>query len=174
MIVWINGTHGAGKTTTARLLQPLLPDARVLDPEKIGEVLMDVRPPLPDHGDFQHWDPWRPLVVETATRLLDHVGGTLVLPQTILVEAYWREIADGFAARGVPVRHVVLDADQDTLRARIEGDTVVGYSLFRMSRLAPYAEAARTWLHDAAQVVSTVGRAPEEVAREIARSVTAG
>ncbi|AIV41189.1 AAA family ATPase [Curtobacterium sp. MR_MD2014] len=168
MIVWINGTHGAGKTTTARLLQPMLPDAHVLDPEKIGEALMDVRPALPDHGDFQHWAPWRPLVVETARRVLDQVGGTLVMPQTVLVEAYWREIADGFAQHGIPVRHVVLHADQDTLRRRIEDDAVVGYSTFRMSRLAPYAEAADGWLHEAAEVVSTVGRTPEQVARGIA------
>lgn len=46
MIVWLNGTHGVGKTTTSRLLQPLLPDARVLDPEKVGETLTDVRPTL--------------------------------------------------------------------------------------------------------------------------------
>lgn len=173
MIVWINGTHGAGKTTTARLLQPMLPDAHVLDPEKIGEVLMDVRPPLPDHDDFQHWDPWRPLVVETARRLLDHVGGTLVMPQTVLVEAYWREIADGFDAHAIPVRHVVLHADQDTLRRRIEDDAVMGFSTFRMSRLEPYADAARSWLHDAAEVVSTVDRSPEQVARLIADGQTA-
>lgn len=46
MIVWINGTHGVGKTTTARLVQRLLADARVLDAEKVGETLMDITPGL--------------------------------------------------------------------------------------------------------------------------------
>ncbi|GCD19039.1 hypothetical protein CTKZ_06010 [Cellulomonas algicola] len=47
MILWLNGTHGVGKTTTAALVQRLLPDARVLDAEKVGETLMDVAPGLP-------------------------------------------------------------------------------------------------------------------------------
>ncbi len=88
MIIWLNGTHGAGKTTTARLLQERIPDSRVLDAEKVGVVLMDIRPPLPLLDDFQHWTPWRPLVVETARRVLDYAGGTLVMPMTVLVEAY--------------------------------------------------------------------------------------
>ena len=41
MIVWLNGTHGVGKTTTSALGQAMLPDSRVLDAEKVGEVLMD-------------------------------------------------------------------------------------------------------------------------------------
>jgi predicted kinase len=171
VIVWINGTHGVGKTTTARLLQPLLPEARVLDPEKVGETLMDVRPQLWETDDFQHWDPWRPLVVETARRVLDAVGGTLVMPQTVLVERYWREIAGGLADHGIPVRHFVLHTDQDTLRARIQDDPVLGPSTFRFSRVEPYAVAAREWLHAAAEVVDTTHAGAEETARAIARAV---
>lgn len=119
MIVWLNGTHGAGKTTTARLVQQLIPESQVFDAEKVGETLMDVYPGLPETDNFQHWPPWRPLVVETARRILEYTGGTLVIPMTVLVEEYWREISEGLASYGVPVRHVVLHADQDTLRARI-------------------------------------------------------
>lgn len=71
MIVWINGTHGAGKTTSA-LVQQQLPGSRVFDAEKVGEVLMDISPGLPTTDGFQHWPPWRPLVVETARHVLDH------------------------------------------------------------------------------------------------------
>jgi hypothetical protein len=42
MIVWLNGTHGAGKTTTSALVQQLIPDSRVFDAEKVGETLMDI------------------------------------------------------------------------------------------------------------------------------------
>ena len=48
MIVWINGTHGAGKTTTGALVRQLIPDSRVFDAEKVGETLMDITPGLPD------------------------------------------------------------------------------------------------------------------------------
>lgn len=91
MIVWINGTHGAGKTTTSALVQKLIPDSRVFDAEKVGETLMDITPGLPDTDNFQHWPPWRHLVVETARSILDYTGGILVMPMTVLVEQYWRD-----------------------------------------------------------------------------------
>ncbi|SES20365.1 hypothetical protein SAMN04487983_103611 [Streptomyces sp. yr375] len=40
MIVWLNGTHGAGKTTTSVFVQQLVPDSPVFDAEKVGETLM--------------------------------------------------------------------------------------------------------------------------------------
>ncbi|MDC2960629.1 AAA family ATPase [Streptomyces gilvifuscus] len=171
MIVWINGTHGVGKTTTSALVQRLLPCSRVFDAEKVGETLMDIRPGLPETDNFQHWPPWRPLVVETARRVLDYAGGTLVMPMTVLVERYWREISAGLAEHAIPVRHFVLHADQETLRDRIEGDTVMGPSPFRLRYLEPYAEAARTWLHAEAEVVDTTHLTPEEAALRIAGAV---
>ncbi|MGW6923492.1 AAA family ATPase [Streptomyces sp. NPDC054950] len=173
MIVWLNGTHGAGKTTTSALVRQLIPDSRVLDAEKVGETLMDITPALPGPGtdNFQHWPPWRPLVVETARRVLDYTGGTLVMPMTVLVEQYWREISAGLAHHAIPVRHFVLHADQETLRGRIEADTVLGPSLFRLKYLEPYAEAARTWLHGAAEVVDTTHLTPAQAALRIAEAV---
>lgn len=170
MIVWLNGTHGAGKTTTSALLQPLLADARVFDAEKVGETLMDIRPGLPETDNFQHWPPWRPLVVETAARVLEYAGGTLVMPMTVLVERYWREISAGLAQRAIPVRHFVLHADQETLRGRIEGEHVIP-SPFRLKYLEPYAEAARTWLHAEAEVVDTTHLTAAEAAERIAEAV---
>lgn len=62
MIIWLNGTFGCGKTSTAAELHPLVPSSRVFDPETVGYML---QPNLADHpiSDFQHWPPWRPLVV---------------------------------------------------------------------------------------------------------------
>lgn len=174
MIVWVNGTHGVGKTTTSRLVQERLPDARVLDAEKVGETLMDVSPSLPWTGNFQDWDPWRPLVVETARRVLDYAGGVLVMPMTVLVEAYWREISGGLAEHGIPVRHFVLHADPATLRHRIMHDEVMGPSMFRLEYVDRYADAARTWLHAQAEVVDTTTIGPAVAADRIASAVLAG
>jgi hypothetical protein len=170
MIVWINGTHGAGKTTTSALVQQLIPDSRMFDAEKVGETLMDITPALPETDNFQHWPPWRPLVVETARRVLDYTGGTLVMPMTVLVEKYWREISEGLAQHAIPVRHFVLHADQDTLRRRIEGEHSVP-SPFRLKYLEHYAEAARSWLHSEAEIVDTTHLAPAQVAQRIAAAV---
>lgn len=171
MIVWLNGTHGAGKTTTSALVQQLLPGARVFDAEKVGEVLMDIKPGLPATDNFQHWEPWRPLVVETARRVLEYTGGTLVMPMTVLVESYWREISNGLTEYGIPIRHFVLHADEETLRNRLQNDQVLGPSTFRFAYLEPYAEAARSWLHDEAEVIDTTHITPEQAARQIANSV---
>jgi hypothetical protein len=171
VIIWLNGTHGAGKTTTSALVQHLIPDSRVFDAEKVGETLMDITPALPETDNFQHWPPWRPLVVETARHVLNYTGGTLVMPMTVLVEQYWREISSGFAQHGIPVRHFALHADQDTLRERIEADTVMGPSTFRLQYLQPYAEAARNWLHGEAEVVDTTHLSPNQAARQIAAAV---
>jgi len=173
VIVWLNGTHGAGKTTTSVLVQQLIPDSRVFDAEKVGEALMDITPGLPATDNFQHWPPWRHLVVETARRVLDYTGGTLVMPMTVLVEQYWREISGGLAQHAVPVRHFVLHADQDTLRRRIEREHPVP-SPFRLKYLEPYAEAARTWLHAEAEVVDTTHLTPAQAARQIVLRATGG
>ena len=105
MIVWLNGTHGVGKTTVAALVQPLLPGSRIFDAEKVGEA--------------------------------------------------------------IPVRHIVLHADQGTLRRRIEAAHTVP-SPFRLQYLDAYAEASRTWLHAEAEVVDTTHLTPAEAARQIA------
>ena len=173
MIVWLNGAHGAGKTTTGALVQRLIPDSRVFDAEKVGATLMDITPGLPATDNFQHWPPWRPLVVETARRVLDYTGGTLVMPMTVLVEQYWREISEGLAHHAIPVRHFVLHADQETLRRRIAGASPIP-SPFRLRYLQPYAEAARTWLHGEAEVVDTTHRTPAEAARQIVAAVRIG
>lgn len=172
MILWINGTHGVGKTTTSALLPRLIPDSRVFDAENVGRMLMDIEPGLPETDNFQHWPPWRPLVVETARHVLEYTGGTLVVPMTVLVEQYWREISAGLAHYGIPLRHFVLHADPDTLRQRIDGDLVMGPSAFRLDYVDVYTEAARAWLHDEAEVVDTTHSAAHEVARRIAVAIS--
>jgi len=175
VIIWLNGTHGAGKTTTAARLQALLPDSRVFDAEKVGETLMDVRPGLPATDNFQHWAPWRPLVVETARRILDFAGGRLIMPMTVLVEDYWREISLGLAEHSIEVRHFVLHADQETLRTRIKKDRKMRRlgraSQFRLAHLEPYAEAAGAWLHHDAEVVDTTRLTAGQAARHIAAAL---
>ncbi|MCY1693515.1 AAA family ATPase [Curtobacterium sp. SL109] len=172
MIVWLNGTHGAGKTTTSRLLQPMLPGSQILDAEKVGEVLMDITPGLPPTDNFQHWDPWRPLVVETARRVHDYIGGgPLIMPMTVLVQAYWREIQAGLSASGIPVRHFVLHVDGATLVDRIQNDQELGPSTFRFAYVDAYAEAAAGWLHQEAEVIDATSIPAAEVAQQIADAV---
>jgi hypothetical protein len=171
VIVWLNGTHGAGKTTTSRLLQPMLPGSQILDAEKVGEVLMDVWPGLPATDNFQRWDPWRPLVVETARRVHEYIDGPLIMPMTVLVQEYWDEISAGLRSYGVAVRHFVLHVDRPTLVARIENDPELGPSAFRFSYVDADAEAATRWLHNEAEVIDTTNVTPLGAALLIAEAL---
>ena len=65
----------------------------------------------------------------------------------------------------------MLHADQATLRERIQNDKVLGPSTFRFAYLEPYADAARTWLHNEAEVIDTTDITPGQAAQQIAASV---
>ncbi len=98
--------------------------------------------------------PWVSSCTPWPTTFVGFWGLTLVIPMTVLVEDYWHEISDGLADHGIPVHHFVLHADQETLRDRIAGENSVS-STFRLRYLEPYAEAARTWLHEEAEAIDT-------------------
>ncbi|WP_406315540.1 AAA family ATPase [Streptomyces sp. NBC_00118] len=171
MIIWLNGTFGAGKTTTAKELTSRIPDSRLFDAEKVGEMLWHVLG-VPER-DFQDFPPWRGLVVETARQVLDYVGGTLVVTQTVLVEQYWQEIHTGLTQAGIPVHHFLLHADQDTLVERIETDTKpksITARRWRLDHLADYRQSL-SWLHRAAEVIDTAEITPDRVAKIIAARV---
>ncbi|GGK96110.1 ATP-binding protein [Planomonospora parontospora subsp. parontospora] len=173
MIIWLNGTFGAGKTTTAEELAGIVPGARVFDAEYVGYMLRAV-PGLPEVRNFQQWPPWRGLVVQTAVQLLAYLGGVLVIPQTVLVEEYWTEIRLGLEKAGIPVHHFVLHSDDDTLIHRIETDAVeAGARQWRLDHLPDYRRAL-SWLSREAQVVDTTGIPPAQVARIVAARAEAG
>ncbi|MFD3452564.1 AAA family ATPase [Streptomyces sp. NPDC058691] len=171
-IIWLNGTFGAGKTTTSAELARLLPGAHVFDTEHVGFMLRHVLAEPAPVRDFQEWPPWRTLAVESIAQVRRFLGGPLIVPQTVIVEAYWAEIHDGLTRRGLPVRHFVLHTDSAGLARRIEGDTVeTGARQWRLDHLAAY-EAALPWLHAAGTVVDTTGVPPREVARRIAQAAS--
>ncbi|MEW1925480.1 AAA family ATPase [Streptomyces sp. NPDC088360] len=169
MIVWINGSFGVGKTTTSEKLVDLIPESRLFDAEEVGYMLHHVLGPLQEEADFQHWPPWRRLVVETARQLIAYTGDTLVVPQTVLVEEYWTELNAGLGELGVPVRHFVLHTDPRTLTGRIEAD-LPAIAPWRLDHVAVYQEAL-PWLRRAAEVIDTTDTPPDEVARRIAAKV---
>jgi hypothetical protein len=118
VIIWINGGFGAGKTTLAEELHRRLPDAVVYDPEDVGLMLWKWMRP---DGDFQHLPSWRELVVATALSLRRHHAETLIVPMSLIRDAYRTEILGGLADAGEEVLHVFLEADAGVLRQRLNG-----------------------------------------------------
>jgi gluconate kinase len=116
VIIWINGAFGAGKTALAEELRRRLPDAVLYDPEDVGLMLWKwIRP----DGDFQHPPSWRELVVATALSLRRHHADTLIVPMSLIRDAYRAEILGGLTTAGEEVLHVFLEADPGVLRERL-------------------------------------------------------
>lgn len=116
VIIWLNGGFGAGKTTLAEELHRRLPNAVVYDPEDVGLMLWKWMRP---NGDFQHLPSWRELVVATALSLRRHHAETLIVPMSLVRDAYRAEILGGLADAGEEVLHVFLEVDAGVLRERL-------------------------------------------------------
>lgn len=88
--------------------------------------------------------------------------------QAVLHEQYWDELKTGLVARGHKVFHVVLEADANEVRRRIDTDEVeVTAKAWRYEHLPVY-EDAREWLIRRADlVVNTSNLDASEVASQI-------
>lgn len=183
MIVWLNGAFGVGKTSTARELTDLIPGSTLYDPEVTGGTLRRLLPR--EHpgvaGDHRELPVWRRLVIDTAAAMLDELGGTLVVPMTLLRQNHRDEIFGGLAARRIEVRHVLLAPDETILRQRAatreEYAGATGSGAGPERRAADPVDAFRAelpWLTADAHVVDTGGLTPRQAAVRIAEAIRTG
>ncbi|GAA1008146.1 hypothetical protein GCM10009551_089210 [Nocardiopsis tropica] len=173
VIIWINGGFGAGKTTLAEELHRRLPDAVVYDPEDVGTMLWRW---LPRNSDFQDLPSWRELVVATALSLRRHHAETLIVPMSLLRDAYRDEILDGLAAAGEPVLHVFLDTDPEVLRERLRARAVdAGFgpdaASWAIERLDPGAAARQS---GATMILRSDRSSPAALADQVLAAVESG
>ncbi|MEU3613705.1 NUDIX domain-containing protein [Streptomyces sp. NPDC006872] len=183
-VVWINGAFGAGKTITARELIDLIPNSTLFDPEVIGGALPYLLPAkrLAEVGDFQDLPIWRRLVIDTAAALLAELGGTLVVPMTLLRQEYRDEIFGGLAARRIAVRHVLLAPAETILRERIANreippdlpDGEIRIRQWSYDHIEPYQAALASWLTADAHPVDNGFLTPQETAARISAAVGSG
>ncbi|RAJ60448.1 ADP-ribose pyrophosphatase YjhB (NUDIX family) [Streptomyces sp. Amel2xB2] len=178
MIVWLNGAFGAGKTTAAHELLELMPGSTLCDPALIGTGLRCMLPKerLAQIGDYQELPSWRRLVADTAAALLTEVPGPLIVPMTLLRQEYRDEIFGALAARRIPVRHVLLHAEETILRTRIDQSKTNGGALNRSwcrGQLPAY-RAALAWLTADAHTVETSALTPRQTAEEVAGALREG
>lgn len=120
MIVWINGTFGAGKTTVAHELQRRLENAYVYDPENIGYFLRKNSPRECQTLDFQDVSLWREFNYETLKWIAETYPGVILAPMTINRQEYFDQIIGRLEKDGVPVRHVILCAGRETILKRLK------------------------------------------------------
>lgn len=151
MILWLNGTFGAGKTTTSAAFVEAQPGWRAFDPEHVGFLLQANLRDL-TFDDFQDLSPWRRLVPTVMSEIRRLTDMNLVAAQSVLVEDYWTELMEGTGSHGDRVMHVVLDCDEDVLRQRIAADEEETQALqWRLDHLETY-RTARRWMVSAADL----------------------
>jgi len=171
MIIWINGTFGVGKTTTAKTIRDLS-GWRLFDPEHVGYLLAANLKDL-DFDDFQDLAPWRELVPVVANKIHHYTNSSAtVAVQSVLVEQYWQELSKGFAALRLPIFHVLLDCEIQELLRRIEHDDIESQARqWRLDHIKPY-NIAHDWMTRSADlVVDTTNLDSNEIARIIINAV---
>jgi chloramphenicol 3-O-phosphotransferase len=171
-IVWLNGTFGAGKTTTARALEAIWPNSRQFDPEWVGEALSANLRDI-EFDNFQDLPPWRPAVVEMLDGVARLTGQNVISVQTVMKSEYWIEIKRGLEARGQRVVHVVLDSDESILEQRINADQEERDAReWRLRHIPIYLQQREWMLREADVVARTSAGTPDEVAMEIVRAAS--
>lgn len=122
MIVWVNGSFGAGKTTLVAELHSRRPDALVYDPEEVGLLVRSIVPGPVE--DFQDLPLWRSQLVSLALGLLKEYERPILVPMTLVNPQYVSEVFGALAAAGVTVHHFFLKVPAAELERRLRGRAV--------------------------------------------------
>lgn len=119
MIIWINGTFGSGKTTTAYELEKRVEKAFVFDPESFGYVLMKNIPKSLQKEDFQDFPIWRETNYSLLKQIAINYEGIIIVPMTITNEEYFHEILSRLRKDQIRVKHVTLMASKATIKKKV-------------------------------------------------------
>lgn len=147
VIIMINGAFGSGKTSTAQMLQPLINNSMIFDPEDIGLMTWKIAPKEVRHtheqtDDFQDIELWKTLTVNVAGEVKKKYQKHLIVPMTLYKEENFNYIYNGFKELDGELYHYCLLASEDTIYNRLvkRGDKVGGWSF---QRIATCVEAFR-------------------------------
>lgn len=141
MIIFINGAFGAGKTTTAKLLEQQLENAMIFDPEEVGMMLRAMIPNerKAEHersGDFQDLDLWRHMTVKLIGEFKAKYNCDLIIPMTLRKPEYFEYIYKGAAQFDEKTYHFCLEAPLEVIHSRLleRGDVANGWSFHQTEK----------------------------------------
>lgn len=171
VLVWLNGTFGVGKTTTAQHLCRPERGLRMFDAEEVGYMVRGLLRDVP-HEDFQDLPPWRSLVPRVAADISAYTGSDLLAVQTVLRHEYWTELQRGLADEGMTTLCVLLHCSSDELRRRASDDQhEPGALAWRLAHIERYEEATAWMTQSADLVVDTTSLPATDVAQRIWNAV---
>ncbi|MCJ8008389.1 AAA family ATPase [Lederbergia wuyishanensis] len=120
MIIWINGTFGSGKSTTAYELHRRIKESHVYDPERFGYVLMRNVPMTIAKSDFQDYPLWREANYKLLKQIAEQYSGILIVPMTLTNEVYFNQIVGRLRVDGIEIKHFTLSATEETIEKRLK------------------------------------------------------
>lgn len=138
MILWLNGAYGAGKSTTAELIQRLRPHTLLFDAEAVGNAVRDNLEQVVYHTEFPEYELWREFVAKLLLELGKDPETLVIVPMTVLNGTYLREIFAQLEEHGLPWRHMILDLAPETIRERVlaRGETPAHWCYQQADRCA--------------------------------------
>jgi AAA domain len=164
VIIWLNGPFGIGKTQTAYELHERLPGSFVCDPEDIGFALFKTLPSARGQ-DFQDIPLWREFTIRTLQHVSRSFDGPVIVPMTLVVPEYHREIIGALRSDGFELRHFTLMASREVILRRLRG-RADGPRSWGAQHLERCLNALRA--PEFADHLETDGHGVEAVAEEIA------
>ena len=117
MIIWINGSFGVGKTSTAELLKNKLDKSIIYDPEEIGGFLSNLFNHEKD--DFQDYELWRTLNSDIL-KYMCSIYEIVIVPMTITNINYYDEIVNKLEDDGIIINHFILCASKENIINRLD------------------------------------------------------
>jgi len=120
LIIWINGTFGSGKSTTAYELHRRIKESHVYDPERFGYVLMRNVPRTIAKSDFQDYPLWREDNYKLLKQIAEQYSGILIVPMTLTNEVYFNQIVGRLRVDGIEIKHFTLSATEETIEKRLK------------------------------------------------------
>lgn len=123
-LIVIGGLSGSGKSTLAEALAPglgLPPGARILESDRIRKAMFSVKPaePLPEEAYLPDVSQKVYAALHTKAQAILSGGGTVIVNAVFDQAVLRAEIEAVAAALGVPFTGIWLEADTETLMARV-------------------------------------------------------
>jgi hypothetical protein len=153
-----------GKSTTAEAIRQIRPDTFLLDAEQVGNAIRENLPKQFWMDEFPEYPLWRRTVAALLVQLGSQFDGDVVVPMTVLRQAYLDEIFLEVESHKIPYVHVILTADIAEVHDRIlrRGETENCWCMRQIDRCQQAIDQELV-----GRRVSTTGREPAEIAAEI-------
>ncbi len=119
MVIWLSGAYGVGKSTVAKELCKMIPNALILDAEEVGNAVRGNYPGCPYGFVFEDYPLWAEFCYRLIGDVHDKFQRNILVDMTLVRERSRQQILDKLRADGIEVYFFVLTASRQTVHDRI-------------------------------------------------------